>query len=359
MTRRWHRGSGTDNRRCKAMIAPMSGRRRSLSISAALTGVLALLVATAATMSRAPAQATPADNGARAERAGHVTASLLAAQDAAVPGSVLRLGVRLVLEAGWHVYAAARNDSGLPVLVRPELPPGWEADPVLWPVPHRHLSPGPLLDHVYEDEVLLMFDVRVPADAQPGDTVTLRAHLEWLVCDQACVVGGADVALPLLVAAPESSPSASASAALFAATATRLPEAWPTATDSTAPTVPTVPTSPIRAERLADAVRLVAPGATTITLLPAEDCAELPFLVDEGTADGDTLRLHLARDLRPGDRLKGWVDVRYASQSETAPARARFFVIDLPLAETTAPPDAKLPPSRTDPVPVPNSGEPR
>jgi len=310
-----------------------------------LAGALALLAMSATAMSQAPVRTAPASHGSVAERAGHVVASLVAEQDTVVPGSVARLGVRLLLDEGWHVYAAARNDSGLPVLVRPELPDGWVAEPLQWPAPHRHLSPGPLLDHVYDDEVLLMFAVRVPADAQPGQTVTLRAHLEWLVCNQVCVAGGADVSLSLPVARPGSPPAPGSFAPLFAAAAARLPEAWPTpgAPSATA----TGDAAPIRVEFLSEEVRLIAPGALSITLLPAEDCVELPFLVDEGVAQGDTLRLHPAKERPPGARLKGCVDVRYPGDSQAGPTRARVFALDLPT------------PIPSDPIPASTSGETR
>jgi DsbC/DsbD-like thiol-disulfide interchange protein len=281
---------------------------------------------------RGAAQEAPRDASA-----GHVEASLLAEQAAAVPGAVLTLGVHLRIDEGWHTYAAARNDTGLPVLVQPRLPAGWEAGPVEWPLPLRHLSPGPMLDHVYEQDVLLAFDVTVPAEAVPGTRVSLGAHVEWLVCQEICVAGGADVALDLPVAERGAVPATGAQAARFAAVRAQRPEPWPPATSGEADGPP----APIRAEREGLAVRLLASGAASLTLIPAEDCVELPGLIDEGVAEGDALLLHPSRGGEAPARLKGTVLVRYpAANAGQDPPPPRRFALDLPLPAPAARPAA-------------------
>ncbi|HTE04936.1 MAG TPA: protein-disulfide reductase DsbD domain-containing protein [Planctomycetota bacterium] len=329
----------------------MSGRR--LSKSAVLRGALAVLAMgqLAAGPARAGIAAEPAAPGARAAPAGHVQASLVAEHLALVPGRRAELGVLLAIDPGWHVYAQARNDSGLPVAVRPELPAGWVAQPLQWPAPHRHLSPGPLLDHVYEGEVLLLLPVDVPADAPPGATITLRAHVEWMVCQNVCLTGEADVELALPVAGATQE---SGQAPLFRATRARLPEAWPQG--ASAPGAAGGIPAPVSADLQGDTIRLTAPGALSITLLPAEDCVELPQLVDEGAAQGAVLVLHLPTDRPANARLRGCVEVLFPAEPARDAASPRIVALDLPVGKTSAvpriPADAGNPPS-----PSPTEGE--
>ena len=71
-------------------------------------------------------------------------------------------------------------------------------DPIQWPAPHA-LPAGPLVNYGYEGEVLLLTDIKVAPDARPGDTLTLGAKAEWLVCKETCIPEEAqlDLALPV------------------------------------------------------------------------------------------------------------------------------------------------------------------
>ena len=145
----------------------------------------------------------------------------MAERDALTPGDTLILGVSFTIEKDWHLYGNAANDTGYPIHVTPKLPPGYVALDLLWPAPKRHISPGDILDHVYEERVTLLLPVVVPADARIGDRVELKAHLDWLVCRDLCLPESADVAVRLpvrAIAAPNM-----AAAPLFAETRARLP----------------------------------------------------------------------------------------------------------------------------------------
>ena len=68
------------------------------------------------------------------------------------------------LAEDWHLYWPGLNDSGFPPSVQLHLPDGWSARPLRWPVPARYVMPGDLLDHVYDQPLVVLEQVLVPPD---------------------------------------------------------------------------------------------------------------------------------------------------------------------------------------------------
>jgi hypothetical protein len=85
----------------------------------------------------------------------HATPEIILEDDAIAPGGTTWIGVRFKIENGWHLYWNGRNDSGSPPSFAGELPAGYTLGEWLWPAPKRHIAPGDILDHIYEDSVLL------------------------------------------------------------------------------------------------------------------------------------------------------------------------------------------------------------
>lgn len=129
----------------------------------------------------------------------HVEAELVSERTAFVPGQTATVALRLKMVDGWHTYWQNPGDSGLPTTLAWTLPKGVTAGPIQWPAPHA-LPAGPLVNYGYEGEVLLLTDVAVPRDAALGDTLTLAAKAEWLVCRETCIPEEAqlDLALPVM-----------------------------------------------------------------------------------------------------------------------------------------------------------------
>ena len=113
-------------------------------------------------------------------RTPHVEAELVAERTAIEPGRPLTVALRLQMARGWHTYWRNPGDSGLPTKVEWKLPEGYAAGAIQWPAPER-LPAGPLTNFGYEGEVLLLTDIRVPANAV--GPVTIAARAEWLVCN--------------------------------------------------------------------------------------------------------------------------------------------------------------------------------
>ena len=155
------------------------------------TAVLAVALAAAALLGAAAAAAAPV-------KTPHVEAELVSERTALVPGRTTTLALRLKMADGWHTYWRNPGDSGLPTTLAWKLPAGTTAGPIQWPAPEA-LPAGPLVNFGYEGEVLLLTDVAVAADARPGDTLTLAAKAEWLVCRETCIPEEAQLELVLPV----------------------------------------------------------------------------------------------------------------------------------------------------------------
>lgn len=137
----------------------------------------------------------------------HVQASLVAAEASIQPGRPFTVALRLVHDPHWHTYWI-NPGTGYATSLKWTLPEGFKAGAIQWPVPRvLRDSHGTIIGNGYEGEAFLPVEITPPAALKPGDTVTLRAHTEWLMCSDVCVPGRADVALTLPVSADPPQPS--------------------------------------------------------------------------------------------------------------------------------------------------------
>lgn len=166
-----------------------------------------------------------AQSGALPDEKPKVVASFIPEAKGVAPGGTVTVALKEVIRKNWHTYWINPGDSGAPTEIKWRLPPGWEANPIQWPYPKR-LPVGPLMNFGYEDEVSLLVDMKAPADAVPGETVTLEADVTWLVCSDVCIPEETKLSLPLTIAAAAPPPDGETSA-LFAEARGKLPHASP------------------------------------------------------------------------------------------------------------------------------------
>lgn len=167
----------------------MSIREASLPCSRAFVALACALVAAVATAQQQGPQAdTP-----------HVSARLVASAQAVAPGDTITVGLAKTIIPGWHTYWRNPGDSGLATTIDWEAPAGVTMGDIQWPAPERH-SLGPVTNYGYEGEVTLLSPLTVPADAQPGSTLALRAAVSWLVCEDICIPEDIKLELALPVA---------------------------------------------------------------------------------------------------------------------------------------------------------------
>jgi cytochrome c biogenesis protein CcdA len=127
----------------------------------------------------------------------HVRVALLAEPAAVSAGMPFWVAVRLDHDPGWHTYYREPGDSGYPTEIDWDLPEGFSAGPIQWPVPQRIELP-PLVNFGYEGEASLLVLIS-PPDRISDKNLILKARVSWLECQEACVPGKTDVSLSLPV----------------------------------------------------------------------------------------------------------------------------------------------------------------
>jgi thiol:disulfide interchange protein DsbD len=135
-----------------------------------------------------------------------VHARLVAEDTAVAPGGTITVALEEDIREGWHTYWINPGDAGAPSEIKWTLPQDWSAGAIEWPTPKR-LPVGPLMDYGYEGKLWLLQKITVPADAKAGETVTLKAAADWLVCKDICVPEETSLTLPLKIGsgAPDAS----------------------------------------------------------------------------------------------------------------------------------------------------------
>jgi DsbC/DsbD-like thiol-disulfide interchange protein/cytochrome c biogenesis protein CcdA len=121
----------------------------------------------------------------------------LVAEGPAPRGAEVDVAIHMRTNPGWHGYWLNPGDAGLPMDVEWQLPRGFSAGPLRYPVPSR-LSVADLMNYVYERDYAVLVRLKVPADAR--GTVNIRADARWLACtDKICVPEQGQLALDLPV----------------------------------------------------------------------------------------------------------------------------------------------------------------
>jgi len=132
-----------------------------------------------------------------------VSASLVAPVSSIQPGQPFWVALQLDHEDHWHSYWI-NPGTGYPTSLDWKLPPGFTAGPIVWPTPHVVKdTKGIVTGHGYEGRTLLFVQVTPPADLPAGQSVTLQATADWLMCKDVCMPGNAAVSLKLDVSPAE------------------------------------------------------------------------------------------------------------------------------------------------------------
>ena len=119
----------------------------------------------------------------------------LVAEGPAPPGGEVDLAIHMRPAPGWHGYWLNPGDAGLPMDVKWQLPKGFSAGPLRYPVPTR-LEIANLMNYVYEQDYAVLVRLKVPADAR--GTIPIRADARWLACtDKICVPEQGELSLDL------------------------------------------------------------------------------------------------------------------------------------------------------------------
>jgi len=154
------------------MMVPPSPRQTPL-------GPVALL-ALAAISALSPIDARAQDASAW-QKGSHAAVRLLAGSRS---GPVLLGGIAVQLDPGWKTYWRTSGDSGVPPRFDFSKSDNVEAVTVLWPAPAKFDDGAGGFSLGYHDQVVLPLRIVPKSNDKP---VTLRANINYAVCEKICI----------------------------------------------------------------------------------------------------------------------------------------------------------------------------
>ncbi len=134
-----------------------------------------------------------------------VNATLVSEGQSIRAGEPFTVGLRFQHDPHWHTYWL-NPGTGLATEIEWTLPEGFTASPIQWPAPHIIKDrAGIITGNGYEGDALLPITITPPADLKSGTTITLKAQVDWLMCEEICMPGDAQLSITLPVSddAPE------------------------------------------------------------------------------------------------------------------------------------------------------------
>jgi DsbC/DsbD-like thiol-disulfide interchange protein len=162
-----------------AMVPTFHGRRPTFrnSRSAAL---FASLFSLATLSSLSPIEAR-AQDASPWQKGSHAAVRLLAGSRS---GPVLLGGIAVQLDPGWKTYWRTSGDSGVPPRFDFSKSDNVEAVTVLWPAPTKFDDGAGGFSLGYHDQVVLPLRIVPKSNDKP---VTLRANINYAVCEKLCI----------------------------------------------------------------------------------------------------------------------------------------------------------------------------
>lgn len=140
-----------------------------------------------------------ADAKAKAGTAGFspIDVALVSDQSGIVPGQNFTVALHQKIAPGFHTYWKNPGTVGLPTSIRWQLPPGFKAGPIQWPLPKvQRMTVYRVWG--YQNEALLLTDITAPPDLPLGKTVRIVAEASWMCCGRQCHPGFKKLELLLL-----------------------------------------------------------------------------------------------------------------------------------------------------------------
>jgi thiol:disulfide interchange protein/DsbC/DsbD-like thiol-disulfide interchange protein len=248
-----------------------------------------------------------------------VKASLISDVTSIQPGQKFRVGVLYRIEPGWHIYWRYSGDSGLPTKIEWQLPQGFKAGGLQWPVPLREKEPGDLEVFDYTSEVLLFADVEAPATLPPGP-ISIQAKTDWLVCQSLCVPGRGQLSLSLTGGAN----TASDSAQIFQKYSSLIPKQ---------------PPNPIKIgfNRAGKSLAVIVGGVPNETALDFFPMPPDDAVIGHVTRDGNRLTIPIESEVKPIDRLDGVLVVGAGEARQGYEINEKTALTAVPTPEKVAP----------------------
>ena len=100
------------------------------------------------------------------------------------------IGIQFKVDPHWHIYWKNSGDSGAPPKFN-FLNPAYKVGPIQWPYPRR-IPVSHLVNFGYENQAAVLFKVTPPTTETE---LKLDVKIEWLVCQESCIPGLAELNL--------------------------------------------------------------------------------------------------------------------------------------------------------------------
>ena len=135
----------------------------------------------------------------------HVTAELISETTSFEIGKPFQVALHLHMDPKWHTYWINPGGAGLATAIKWTLPADFaSAGPIQWPTPEIHAM-GPITTYGYGGDVYLLTTITPTSDwtklklapKEVPSQLEIKAHATWLVCQEECIPGKAELTLTL------------------------------------------------------------------------------------------------------------------------------------------------------------------
>jgi thiol:disulfide interchange protein len=128
----------------------------------------------------------------------NIELELLSARQSVAPGETFDLAVRILPNEDWHIYWQNPGDTGLPTKVTWQENESLSFSELEWSIPSRADYQG-FINYGYYGETYLFAEVSVSEAATAGEPLSLGTKVDWLICEEICIPGSAELSLELMI----------------------------------------------------------------------------------------------------------------------------------------------------------------
>src|SRR5581483_10586447 len=125
----------------------------------------------------------------------HCVADLKMEPARIVPGKPFWIATRFRIQKGWHIYWLNPGDSGLATRIDCNLPKTFSFLEQRWPPPKEIASAG-IVSYGYENVAVVLTKIMPPKSGLTSHPIII-AKLNWMACEQTCVIEQQSVSLNL------------------------------------------------------------------------------------------------------------------------------------------------------------------
>lgn len=112
--------------------------------------------------------------------------------------SSIKAGIYFDIKPDWHLYWINPGDSGMPPEITWDLPAGFKAGEVIFPVPEKFIKSGQVT-YGFTGELLLLCDIETPKEfySEAEKPLHIKAMIDWMVCRESCALGRSKISVTL------------------------------------------------------------------------------------------------------------------------------------------------------------------